>query len=275
MSLARAGAALRVPYGAVLSARQVAVLAVAFPALVHLAVTVRLVLMEARSWGALAVALAMLLVRYAGARACFARRRLWGLAWLAVGILISSELELLAWLRGLGLSGDAMATMAVAMFFAGPCIQAAYGSAFAWIEMRFVAEASDESADQALVAAAVWLVAPFQVRSLVFSRASVLAHDTLSLHLMATVPLALALVALARLVLRRRWIARVSAGHDAQWQLVPWDGPIPPELPAVVRMEQPALPMVLATRQTAEVPYRSTESLELRATLAPRTNAPS
>ena len=163
--------------------------------------------------------------------------------------------------------------MAVAIAGAEAAREAAYGSVFAWIEMRFIAEASDESADQAIVAAAVWLVVPFPMRSIVFSRTAALAHDALSFHAMTTLPIALALVAVVRLVLRRRWVARVSAGQDPQWRFVPCASTLPGGLPALARTQGPALPMVLATLRPADAPYRAAESLEPRATLPSRTTA--
>jgi hypothetical protein len=273
MDLDRPGSTSSVPYRAVLSARRVAALALAFPMLVHLVLTVRLVMVHQREWSAVAVAGAMLLVRYGCAHAGFARRSRWALAWIVAGVLISGQLELLGWLNALGLSGETFRTMAAATFIAGPCMQALYAGVFAHIEMRFIAEASDESADQAAVAAVVWLLAAFPTRSIVFTRTSVLANYAVSRHLITTIPLALASVALMRLAFRRRWLARVCAGQDPQWRVVPWDGVLPPGLPRVAIMRPRAPPMVLATPRTADTPYRAAESFEPRATLPARTTA--
>ena len=53
------------------------------------------------------------------------------------------------------------------MYLMGPCIKGAYALIFVLIESRFVAGASDESADQAVVAAAAWLALPFLACSIV------------------------------------------------------------------------------------------------------------
>src|SRR5580658_3056599 len=200
-------AALRVPYAAILPARHVAAIAFTFPLLAHLADTARLVVTREKEAAAVVVAIVMLLVRYGCARRAFsARLSPFALLWLIAGVLVSAGLELGYWLHSLrgAIPEQAFEATARANFLAGPAIQAAYGLVFMVIEMRFVAESSDESADQAVVAAALWLGLPWLSMadvgtSLILSRTSLAVQSAGARHLITTVPVALALLALSRL----------------------------------------------------------------------------
>jgi hypothetical protein len=281
-SLGRDPASWRVPYGAHVSAPRAAAIAFAFPAFAHLVDTVRLVPSHQRGVAALAVAASMLVVRYGCARRAFFSRRIAGMfGWAVAGVLVAGGLEFSWWLHGLGpgIPARTFTATAWATFLEGPVLQAAYGSTFILIQRGFVAERSDESADQVVVAAGVWLTTvPFDC-SAVFSRTSALARSPFRWFppmpgpisaWTTTVPLALALVALARLALRRRWIARVGAGREPPWQLVLWDGAVPPGLPTLARTTPSTPPFVLVTPRTGETPYRTADSLEPRAALLAR-----
>jgi hypothetical protein len=94
-------------------------------------------------------------------------------------------------------------------------------------------------------------------------------------YLVTTVPVVLALVAMARLILRRRWVAIVSSGRDPRWRLIECDGDVvPPHLPSLARTEPPAPNMILVTVHPGEVPHREApERLEPRATLCVSRNS--
>jgi hypothetical protein len=250
-------------------------MALALPLLTHVADTARLVLIREEGAAAFLVALAMLVVRYGCTRRAFSSRRIGStLVWLVAGVVVSGGLELGLWLRGLRgtIPDEAFEATARANFLAGPGIQVLYALVFLLIESRFVAESSHESADQAVIAAAVWLGVPWLPfgwvgASALLSRTSLSVHGGLALHLVTTVPVGLALVALARLILRRRWVAVVSSGRDARWRLVECEGVVPPGLPSLARTRPGAPGLILATVHPAEVPHRTAEWLEPRATL--------
>ena len=100
-------------------------------------------------------------------------------------------------------------------------------------------------------------------------------QSALARHLLTTVPMVLALLALARLILRRRWVGIVSSGRDPRWRLVECESVVPRGLPSLART-QPATPnMILVTVHPGEVPHRTAERLEPRATLGARREADS
>jgi hypothetical protein len=267
----------RVPYAAILPARQVAVIAFAFPFLAHLVDTARLVLTREEDAAALVVALVMLLVCYEFARRAFCARQIsFAALWLVTGVVASSGLELGYCLHNLHarIPEHALEATARANFLAGPLTHSVYALVFLISQMRFVAESSDESADQAVVVAAVWLGLAYLSTidsgpSLVLSRTSTMMHSSLARHLTTTVPLLFALAALARLILRRRWLSIVSSGRDPRWHLVLCDGDVPACLPSLARTRAGAPSMVLVTVYPNELPHHSTERSQMKATLCP------
>jgi hypothetical protein len=219
----------RVPYAALLSARAVAAAAFAWAPAVDLAETLRLAAIGEhlpRS-SAMAIAVADVVLR-------------WTVAWYA--------------LRARGLDGAAARLAggaflleathgAMAMqFFAGDCylcprlfgafavnviaaplVVAGYAAVLAILAWRHVAADSAESSEQAVVAGALWVAIP-QVASAAlgaFGRRSFPTEAAwlLAAGLGAAVPFAAALVARARIELRRDWLNRARGGAFPGWRV--------------------------------------------------------
>ncbi len=208
----------RIPLRAALSARGVAVAAVVWAPAIQLMNIGWLVASHRETWIATLSCAFVLAVRAQTARRAFASPSLLACSgWLTAGILAAGAVDLWFWARHLasGIPSTTLTHTLLVYAMAGPLFQATYCVALATMVRSYVRAPSDESSDQAVVVASVWLAFPW-VESLAAallesSRTSDVLLNRASVYLFVAVPLVLGLASAVRAVLRRRGLIAAGA----------------------------------------------------------------
>jgi hypothetical protein len=249
----------RAPYAAIVSARYIAVVAFVWDPLSSVVGVI--VRFRAESGAAVAIAIAVLALRCGAASRAFAARRLVvSIGWLTAGLLAAAGIALWSWLRlaGEGVPRHTLISTIEASVLAGPVAQAAWAALLVSALWRYLRSPSDEGADQSAIVCATWVTVTQVARSWLSDAAS--PRSVLwAIHVI--VPFALALAALARIFLRRRWLSEVAAGSDTQWALVS-DAVGRADLPAATPIREGFASKILVRRHAAEAPFREAERLE-------------